>query len=257
MKIVALGGSAAGPNPGAGSAGFLVQSGSTSVVLDLGSGTLPELRKHVDVHELSAVVISHYHMDHILDLGPFRYLMSYGPRRPNHKIALFIPPGAREFLDLWAATFGHGARPDFFDDVFDVSTYDPTSTLDIGELVMRFAPTVHPVQGWAMRVHAPTGSDFGYTADTGPSANLDAFFADVGMLASEATELIPPSDETFDVRGHLTASEAGALAARCEASLLILTHMWQENGSERAVADAATRFAGPILVACPGLTIHI
>lgn len=257
MNIVALGGSAAGANPGVGSAGFLVTSGSTSVVLDLGPGTLLELRKHTDVHLLSAVVISHYHLDHVLDLGSFRYLLSYGPRRPTRKVPLFIPPGARDFLNRWALTFGHGDRPDFFDDVFDVQTYDPGESLQIGELQLRFAPTVHPIQGWAMRVHGPTGSDFGYTADTGPSAKLSTFLSNVGLLASEATEVTAPADETFEERGHLTAAEAGTLATESNATMLMLTHMWEENGPERAVTDAASRFDGPIVVARPGLSIHI
>jgi ribonuclease BN (tRNA processing enzyme) len=257
MKIVALGGSAAGANPGAGSAGFLVTSGTTSIVFDLGPGTLLELRKHVDVHELSAVIISHYHLDHVLDLGSFRYLLSYGPRQPTRKVPLFIPPGTRAYLDRWALTFGHGDRPDFFDDVFDVKTYDPSETLSIGDLQLQFAPTVHPVQGWAMRVHGPTGSDFGYTADAGPTANLSSFFSNVGLLASEATEMNEPADETFEQRGHLTATEAGSLATTANTTMLMLTHMWQENGPERAVADAATRFAGPIVIARPGLSIHI
>ena len=48
MIVTVLGGSAAGPNTGAGCAGFLLQEQSTAVVLDLGPDTIGELRKHVD-----------------------------------------------------------------------------------------------------------------------------------------------------------------------------------------------------------------
>ena len=74
MIVTVLGGSAAGPNTGAGSAGFLIQHGGTSVVLDLGPDTLRELRQHSDLRELTAVVISHYHADHFYGLQAFKAL---------------------------------------------------------------------------------------------------------------------------------------------------------------------------------------
>ncbi|MDQ2683068.1 MAG: MBL fold metallo-hydrolase, partial [Chloroflexota bacterium] len=69
MRVTVLGGSAAGPNAGAGSAGFLVQHEETSIICDLGPGTLLEARKHTDVHSLTGIVITHYHLDHVADLG--------------------------------------------------------------------------------------------------------------------------------------------------------------------------------------------
>ena len=40
MELTILGGSAAGPNPGQGCSGYLVESGTTHVVIDLGSGNV-------------------------------------------------------------------------------------------------------------------------------------------------------------------------------------------------------------------------
>ena len=68
MELTILGGSAAGPNPGQGCSGYLVESGTTHVVIDLGSGTFPELRRHVDYRLLDGVVLSHGHLDHFLDI---------------------------------------------------------------------------------------------------------------------------------------------------------------------------------------------
>ena len=65
MKLTVLGGSAAGGNTGIGCSGLLVQEADTSLVIDLGPGTLLELRKHVDYRVISAIIISHYHLDHI------------------------------------------------------------------------------------------------------------------------------------------------------------------------------------------------
>lgn len=79
MRLTVLGGSAAGPNPGQGCSGDLVQSGPTGVVLDPGPGTLPELQKHVDYREIDAVVLTHLHADHWLDVVAPRFALTYNP----------------------------------------------------------------------------------------------------------------------------------------------------------------------------------
>ena len=68
MKLTVLGGSAASPNVGMGCAGVLLQTDRTRLVLDLGPGTLQELRRHTDFRTLDAVIVSHMHVDHVLDL---------------------------------------------------------------------------------------------------------------------------------------------------------------------------------------------
>ena len=79
MELTILGGSAAGPNPGQGCSGYLVESGTTRVVVDLGPGTFPELRRHVDYRLLDGVVLSHGHLDHFLDILTVRYALAYNP----------------------------------------------------------------------------------------------------------------------------------------------------------------------------------
>ena len=79
MKLTVLGGSAAGPNPGQGCSGYLVGSGMTHVVVDLGPGTFQELRRHVDFRAIDGVVLTHSHLDHFLDVLTLRYALAYNP----------------------------------------------------------------------------------------------------------------------------------------------------------------------------------
>jgi ribonuclease BN (tRNA processing enzyme) len=258
VKVVALGGSAAGPNTGAGCAGFLITEGDTSVVIDLGPGTLLELRNHVDYRALSAIVISHYHLDHILDLAALRFLAKYNPVPMDGKIPLWVPPGSGDRFAQWGTVFGDPSEGDFLEAVFDVNEYDPVQSLPIGVLSISFARTVHPVPAWAMRVSRTDGGDFGYTADTGPAAlpDLVEFFWDIALLTSEATE--PPEPTPWNgSRGHLTPAEAGRLATGAGAKTLMLTHRWEELGLDRGAAEAQTAFAGPVMIAQPGLTVFI
>ena len=256
MNLTVLGGSAAGPNTGMGCAGFLVQHNQTSVVLDLGPDTLLELRKHIDIRDLSAIVVSHYHLDHVLDLGALRYLLAYGSTHASRRIDLLVPPGSLASFALWGRTFGHETGLDFWQDSFAIREYSPIEGITVSDLTIGLAPTVHSAQGWAMKVVAPTGQSLGYTADTGPAANLAGHFRDVDLIIAEATEGGNQVDDD-PLRGHLTAREAGKLARDAGAKRLVLTHMWQEDGFERAVTLAGDVFTGSIMAAKPGLKVPL
>lgn len=95
-RLTILGGSAAGVGTGQGCTGYLVQSDSTSIVLDLGPNTLLELRKHTDFRRLDGIVISHLHMDHVLDLFAMRFALAYNPERPPRPIPLWLPPSSSQ-----------------------------------------------------------------------------------------------------------------------------------------------------------------
>src|SRR5215510_14468186 len=150
MELVVLGGSAAGGNTGAGCAGFLVRSEKTTIVLDLGPGTLLELRRHTDFRTLDAVVISHLHVDHMLDLLALRYLLMYNPIKPEKRIPLWMPPGGRAMLNRIAIALElHQTQGHFFEAALDVVDYDPSDNLTIGDMTIGFAPTVHYIPCWA------------------------------------------------------------------------------------------------------------
>ncbi|HET7094555.1 MAG TPA: MBL fold metallo-hydrolase, partial [Thermomicrobiales bacterium] len=133
--------------------------------------------------------------------------------------------------------------------------YDPMRPLTVGDAVVSFAPAMHYVPAWAMRVRGPAGADLGYTGDTGPAAKLAPFFAGVGPLVAEAT-LLDPAGESEDERGSLTAAEAGALARDAGAATLILTHMWEERSFAACRDRAAAVFPGRLELAAPGLTVE-
>jgi len=260
MRVTVLGGSAAGTNTGQGCSGFLVETGrgetggGTRVVLDLGPGTVPELRRHTDYRTLDAVVLSHLHLDHTLDVAALRWLLAYNPRPALRPVPLWLPPGGRAFLTRLASAFAEpGAEEGFFDAVFAVAEYDPSRELAVGDATLTFAPTVHYVPCWAVRVGAG-GPPLAYTADTGPAADLSPVAGGAGLLIAEATLPEPPPDAD-PTRGHLSASEAAAMAAGAGASRLLLTHVWEEYGLESYAAAARAHFAGPVEVARPGLQV--
>lgn len=258
MKLTVLGGSAAGVGPGQGCSGYLVEDGDTRIVLDLGPGTLLELRRHTDHRTLDGIVISHMHLDHVLDLLALRFTLAYNPVPAQLPIPLWLPPdGAAVLRKAGAAFASPGADGDFFSPMFAISEYDPEDSISIGDLTVAFARTVHPLPCWAMRVASGSqpGQDLVYTADTGPAARLEHFARGCAVLLSEAT-LPTMRDEPFESRIHLNGREAGEIAAKAGARTLVLTHMFEENDPVDSQTRAAEAFAGPIHRAVPGLTVE-
>ena len=256
MQLTILGGSSASPNTGMGCSGYLVQTPDSALVLDFGPGTLPELRRHTDFRRLSGIIISHMHLDHVLDLLALRHALAYNPEPAPGPIPVWLPPGGRAVLDAATAPFDRCDEPGTFNRTMIIHEYDPTHTLTIADLSVTFAPTVHVVPGYAMRITDRLQRSIGYTADTGPAADLGDFFAGVDVLIAEAT-LLDPGARQWATRGSLTAAEAGDLARRANAGTLVLTHMWEELGFAAYQQQAASTFPGPILLARPGLRIDV
>lgn len=257
MKLTTLGGSAAGTGTRQGSSSYLVQTDNTTLVLDLGPGTLQELRAHVDYRNLDGIVISHLHADHILDLVALRFTLSYNPISAPGPIPLHLPPDGIATLRRIAQAFDDpDSGLDWFSSVFDIQEYDPAGSVEVGDFTCTFQPTVHFVPCWAIRVHAQGESgDLFYTADTGPAADLVPFGKGCAVVIAEAAHLTVP-DMPFEDRGHLTPPEAAQLAVDTGAHTLVLTHMFEEHGIDKLMHAAHDAFPGTLLRATPGLTVR-
>lgn len=254
--VTVIGGSAASVGTGQGCASYLVSHGSTNLVLDAGPGTLQELRKHTDFRTLDAVVLSHLHVDHMLDVIAMRFSLAYNPVKPERKTPLWLPPGGKAFFRKLAVIFAADGEPDdFFGGVFDVEEYDPDGTIQVGGMTLSFQPTVHFIPCWSIRVHTEDG-DLAYSADTGPAADLGAFLEGARIVIVEATTPEASRDAMpFEKRGHLTATEAATLAMEAGAETLVLTHMFEENDPSVSLGEAAKVFRGKIVHARPGVRV--
>jgi ribonuclease BN (tRNA processing enzyme) len=248
MTLTVLGSSASSPDAGDACAGYLVEQGKTRILLDCGSGVLGNLRLVTEVESLSAIVISHFHPDHFLDLIPMRYGLKYGlthPVRPK----LFVPPGGIAFLEGVGKAIRNS--PDFFNNAFQLAEYDPQTSIQIDDLTLTFQRTTHDEPTWACAVEG--AARFVYTADTQESDDLERFAAGADLLLCEATYPAPAGDLTEGSANHLTSHQAGTLARSAGAKKLMLTHFWP--GLDRAIfgEEAARAFGAPVILAHPGL----
>jgi ribonuclease BN (tRNA processing enzyme) len=220
------------------------------VLLDCGPGTLERLWRRGVLREVDAVVVSHMHADHVLDLLLFagEFVCSLlGGRRP----ALYVPRGHGPAVlrRLGAAFAREESEPTRFDGAFDVREYDAEDRIAIGRLSFSFATTAHAQPCFATRV-TDGRTVIVYGADGAPSAEVLALAAGADLLVLEAT--FADDESAARAQGHMTAAQAGELATRAGASRLLLTHQLPETLAEEIIDNAATSFAGPVELASEG-----
>lgn len=247
MKLTVLGCSGSLPGPDSPAAGYLVESDRYRVVLDLGNGAVGALQRYVVLRDVDAIVLSHLHADHCLDMTSFMVALRYGPDRPRARIPVIGPEDTeRRISAAWDANGSDlGLR-----ELFDFATPTPG---DLGPFEVSFAVMNHPVPTFGVRMTAG-GRSLVYSGDTGECEALVTLAAGADTLLAEAT--FRP-DDPYLPNLHLTGAQAGQHAARAGVGRLIVTHVppWASRGA--AAAEAATTFRGDVVAAEPGAEFEI
>jgi ribonuclease BN (tRNA processing enzyme) len=257
MKLTVIGGSAACPNPGDAGSSYLVTHEGSSLLLDCGPDSISKLRQHAELRKINAVLISHLHSDHTLDLVPFRYGLRYirGARGP--RVPLWMPPDGQAFLDRLGRVFALGAESNepFFEGEFDIREYDPDGCLEMGPFTVTFMPTQHFIDCWAMRIQAGE-QRLAYLADSAPIDALVDFARDADVAVCEAT-LSEQESGAPENSGHMTAAQAGDIARRAGVRHLVLTHLWAEHDLEATVREARATYSGALTIAESGVQVVV
>jgi ribonuclease BN (tRNA processing enzyme) len=249
MRLTVLGSSGGTPSRFNPASGYLVEAGDATVWMDAGTGTFMALAERVDPGLLSAVVISHIHVDHCSDLyGLYGYL-AYGPSGMV-PIPVYLPTGAAAHL----AAFARAAEEHVFNHVLDLITVEPGGTVTVGDASLTFGAAVHGVPGLVTRIEHD-GRSLVYSGDTGPGGDLPALCAGAGTALIEASFVGARSPH--HTPHHLAAMEAGSIAAAAGASRLIVTHVSPTLDSETAVTEASAAYGGRVTLAEPGAVFEL
>lgn len=249
MRLTILGSTAGAPSRSNPASGYLVEHGGVSIWMDAGTGTFMELAQRIDPGKLSAVVISHIHVDHCSDLfGLYGYL-AFGPSG-DVPVKVFAPEGAAAHL----AAFARASDEHVFNMVLDIEEVVPGAEVAVGDVTVRFGEAVHPVPALVTRLDAG-GVSLVYSGDTGPGGDLLELATGANMLLCEASIDGVRDARTYEY--HLTAVEAGEIAAWSGVDRLILTHIGALMDPQVSLDEAAGAFAGDIAYAAPGTVFDI
>ncbi|MGX6979832.1 MBL fold metallo-hydrolase [Vagococcus elongatus] len=243
MEITVLGFWGAYPWNKEGTSSYLLKSSGFSLLIDAGSGTFNMLRETIEPLELDAVIISHYHHDHIADLGVLQYY-----RQLNQ------PEGHAEL-----PIYGHTEHEFYFDaltmpKVSKGIPYEERTPITIGPFTVGFLRTRHPVPCFAMRItETSTGKNFVYTADSGYLNKFTDFIEGTNLLIADSYFLNGNEDNPV----HFTAKEVGEMAKNGGVPKVLLSHLQQEIHLSllKSQAEEAAGTGVDVLLAETGLTI--
>ena len=217
--------------------------------MDAGTGTFMELARRVDPGRLDALVISHIHVDHCADLfGLYGYL-GFGPSG-DVPVKVYVPEGAAAHL----AAFARASDEHVFNVVLDIEEVAPGAAVDVGGVTIRFGEAIHPVPALVTRFEAG-GASLVYSGDTGPGGDLLEISAGADVLLCEASIVGVRDERTYEY--HLTAIEAGEIAAWAGVDRLIVTHIGALMDPQQSLAEASGAFAGDIAYAAQGTVFEI
>ena len=236
MKLTVLGCSA-----------YLVEHDGFRLLLDAGNGAVGGLQRHAGLFDLDAVILSHLHTDHCVDLVAYSYARRYHPDPPP-RLVVHGPAGTPERL---SQVFDHPPK-DKLHDVYDFRTTS-AGHLAVGPFEIDLTPTAHPVECYAIRVTAG-GRTITYSADTGPSAAVARAAAGSDLFLCEATWL---EDSPRPPNLHMTAREAAEHAARADVGRLALIHTTAYLDQQAFVDQASKAFAGPVELAHPDVVYDL
>ena len=251
-EVTVLGSCGAWPEPGRACSGYLVEHDGFRILLDLGYAALPRLLTRVPDGGVDAIVVTHRHPDHCVDIsGLARVRQDLAP--DADPIPLYCEPGVVDVLRALEP------RPDPAE-VFDLHNLRQLSDGSIGPFRLSTAQTPHHVPNLAVRLSTPEATVV-YTGDSGPLSRSDdpaglvelARDADLFIADSTLTEAPPGPREGL----VMTAAEAAEWAGRAGVRRLMLTHFWPFTDRAVPLERARAVFGGEILTAEEDLLVEV
>jgi ribonuclease BN (tRNA processing enzyme) len=228
--------------PGSAGAAYLVRSGSTAIVLDLGQGAFPRLAARVEPSSLDAVLVSHLHPDHFIDLVALRHYLRW-QFRPTRHVRVIAPAGLEGRIDAL-----HD-EPGFTAASLDVEPLIEGS-IDLGELCVEAARVTHTQDSHAFRVsHPDGGTGLVYSGDCGRAEDLDRLIREGDTVLSEVS--FGPGPVARDAM-HLDGPAVGNLAARTRAGRVLLTHLQMGFDPLATIESVTAIYDGSVDLVEPG-----
>jgi ribonuclease BN (tRNA processing enzyme) len=248
VELTVLGAAGTWPPAGGETCGYLLSEGETRIWLDAGTGTFARLQEHIGIDDVDAIVISHGHPDHFVDVIPCFYARHYGGMgRPG--LPFYSPEG---FMDQASLLVSEDGR-DVMREAYDFISVRHGDSFTVGPITFNaFTMTHIGVPALGYRIESG-GAVLAYTGDTGPCEEVVDMARDSDLLLAEATY----QDANTLFPFHFSASQAAQHAKRANVRRLLLTHLTPGLDPEVSRSEAKAHYDGPVDVAYTAMSIEI
>ncbi|KGX84789.1 MBL fold metallo-hydrolase [Pontibacillus litoralis] len=240
MKVTVNGFWGGFPAANGATSSYLISSKGFNLLVDCGSGALSKLQTHTDVMDLDAVILSHYHFDHIADIGVLQYAVKVQNivRETNKILPIY---GHKEDMAGFRS-LGHEDT--------EARAYDPEQGLQVGPFIIQFLKTIHPAPCYAMRI-SDGDATVVYTADTSYREEYISFSEDADLLITDSN-FYDGMDGSGP--GHMTSTESAHIATSAHVKQLWLSHLPHFGNHDQLKMEAERIFAGKVTLAHEGLS---
>jgi ribonuclease Z len=245
---------------------LLVESDAALILVDCGSGVTQRLLEHgVRGSDIDALLLTHLHSDHIVDL--FQLLISSWHQGREQPLRVYGPRGTKRYvaglLKLWKPEFKqrmkHERRPNTEGLGIDATEIEAGHLFSLDALTVSAVEVdhrpVYPAFGFAFAAH---GRRVVVSGDTTRCDTLTAAARDADLLVHEVfvhdeLPVLPRVRTARTVRNvasyHTLSSEVGKIAAECGVGCLMLTHFVPPYADRRALlAQVTADFSGPVIL---------
>lgn len=219
--------------------GYLIEAAGKRILLDAGNGSTGNLQREHRVRDLDAIVISHRHVDHCIDLVGAYYALKFGPSPISEPIPLFGAPEVKEAM----TNFMRWDTDMDVADVYACETVVGGDAVEVGPMRLSFADAVHLTPAISTRVEVD-GRSIVYSGDTSGLSELVELARGADLFVCEAAWSGPTEDHPPGM--HLTARDAAVIAKEAGVGHLVLTHIIASTDRGLVLTEAQEVFDGPV-----------
>ncbi len=242
MELIILGSGVAVIQARRGPSGYILRNQDELYLLDGGSGALRQAAEvGISYREIDKIFYTHLHPDHTIDLVPFLFATKHTPGFiRTAPLEIYGPLGFTEFYQR-------------FTELFSRRMLEAEYQITVIELGARHVP----FPNWQLRSERMLHSHnaIGYRFESGGKIFVysgDTDYCDgIIQLANHADVLLLECSfpDRLKVKGHLTPSESGKIAAAAGVKKLILTHFYPPCDEEDMISPCRKFFDGEIVLA--------
>lgn len=217
MKLTIIGCMGAYPTQEMATSSYLLESNQFKLLIDVGSGSFQNLAKVMEPTDIDAVVLTHYHHDHIADLGVLQYAYQLKPtleNTPQKHLNIYGHQNSEWFANLTMPNVSTGYA------------YQVDDTLRVGPFKITFLKTIHPVTCYALRIEEKeTKKVMVFTADSAYLADFITFAQDADLFLADGMLL----DGNENHVAHMTSAQVAKIAELANVKQVVLTHLPPKN----------------------------
>lgn len=237
MKATVIGYWGGFPSAGEATSGYLFESNGFRLLVDCGSAVLSKVQEIISIDQLDAVILSHYHHDHVADIGPLQY---------GCYVTSLIYNSKKKTLPIYGHDLDQTAFQKLtYKDATVGVVYREKDILSIGPFTITFLKTSHPAPCFAMKI-TDMSSTVIYTADTSYQENFISFSTNADLLIAECSLY---SYQDGKSAGHMNSSEVGYIAQEAQVKQLLLTHLPHFGNHKDLVAQVKEKYKGKVNLA--------